>query len=242
MRINQIMEADGGLAKQSAVIARLQNAGGDVIGTATSSNGDVAQIGINGDAKSKVYFVVYPDGTFDRFQGDAIVIYRTGYTGPAINDPKESARRIMKAQQEKEERAERKERQAAIAYQQKLNAKRNALVDKYRSVVIPPQFKELCDKAGEVMSMIMEQIGPDLRSGLASYQDGPMRDEETTRYYDPLVILDLVADRMYDFVNGHPLDSYSQPEITPQEWQAFHKLPIKYQLKVASQFAGSFDY
>jgi hypothetical protein len=241
MRINQIMEADAGSAKQSSVIARLENAGGDVIGTATSSNGDVAKIGINGQAKSKVYFVVYPDGTFDRFQGDAIVIYRTGYTGPAINDPKEAARRI-RAAQEAQDRA--KEQRAYDAQRKKeaaLMNKREALRTKYNSVKIPSELNDLIGKVESVFDQVMNEVGPDLRSGLASYDDDS-REEETTTYYDPAVILDLVCDRMADFTRGLKGNSEYGYDITPEEWKQFNNLPIKYQLKVAARFAGAFDY
>jgi hypothetical protein len=239
MRISEIMEADGGLAKQSAVIARLERSGGEVVAQATNAKGDVAKVGVNG--MGKVYFVIYPDGTFDRFDGDQIVIYRSGFQGPPINDPKETARRIQQAQWEKEERQERAAAAAQDRKEQRILDKREKLRTKYMNVNIPPQYKEICDAASRAIDIVMNYIGPDLRSGLASY-DGDAREEETTRYYDPLVILDLVSDRMYDFCNGHDEYGIDPEDCTPEQWKAFHELPIKIQLRVASPYAGAFDY
>jgi hypothetical protein len=241
MRINQIMEADGGLAKQSAVVARLENAGGDIINTARNGNGDIAKIGINGQGKSLVYIVIYPDGTYDRFEGDAIVIYRSSYVGPAYNDPKEAARRILQAQAEKEERQEQAERDRQYRKEQMLRSKRDKLISKYRDVVIPPQYKAICDAASYAFDVIINHIGPDLRSGLGMYDDDEY-EEEATRYYDPAVILDLVADRMHDYSKGDNSYDLNPEDCSPAQWEAFNKLPIKYQLKVATPYAGAFDY
>jgi hypothetical protein len=138
MRINQIWEADGGIAKQSTNIARLERAGGSLYADeATNSVGDVARIGEN----NGVHFVMYPDGNTDRFERNAIVVYRTGYSGPPINDPKAAAERIRQKQAEKDERAARLQRERADREErvrQALHDKREALRTKYMNVVIPP--------------------------------------------------------------------------------------------------------
>jgi hypothetical protein len=239
MRINQIMEADSGRAKQSANIARLERAGGSLyVDNATNNVGDVARIGEN----KGVHFVMYPDGTTDRFERKAIVVYRTGYSGPAINDPKAAAERIRQKEEEKARKREYAERDRAQQYADDLNAKREALRTKYSDVVIPAQWQKIVDAASEAFDYVMDTVGPDLRSGLGMYKDGPARDNEMTKYYDPAVILDLVCDRMYDFSEGRGSEEDEQMDITREEWNMFCNLPIEYQLKVASEWAGAMDY
>jgi hypothetical protein len=239
MRINQIMEADSGLAKQSANIARLERAGGSLYADdATNNVGDVARIGEN----KGIHFVMYPDGTIDRFERKAIVVYRTGYTGPAINDPKAAAERIRRKEEEQARKRERTAIDRADKYRTDLNAKREALRTKYSDVVIPEQWQKVVDAASEAFDHVMDTVGPDLRSGLGMYKDGPTRDNEMTKYYDPAVILDLVCDRMHDFSNGSGSEEDEQMDLTREEWEMFCNLPIKYQLKVASEWAGAMDY
>ena len=247
MRIQEIMEADEGKAKQSALVARLEKVGGDIVGKATNGS-DVALIGINGHGKNSIHFVFYPDGSSDRFEAGKMVIYRTGYDGPSINDPVEIARAKQQAQWDKEDRAAEREDRAARREEeqeerrrQKISDKREKMRTKYRNVQIPPQYEQICDAAEDAIGQICNMIGPDLRSGLGSYDEGEWS-EEATRYYDPGVILDLASDQMHDYCNGHNVFHGNDPDCSPQQWMEFKKLPLKYQLKVAGEWAGSFDY
>lgn len=247
MRFHEISEAAvDGKTKQAEIVKRLERAGGDVVQRIRNDAGDEAVVGVNGMAKGKIYFVIYPDGTFDRFEPNNIVIYRTGYTGPRLNDKEyDDYQRQQKRwededrrERDRERREERKEWQA----RERLNKKRDALRSKWEKVVIPPNLKALCDKADEVFDEVINYIGPDIRSGCASYGDDEANEEAMTQYYDPRVILSLVRDRAHDMMQGQEFSFDTEHDVTPLEWEEFCDLPIKYQLKVASHYAGSMDY
>jgi len=219
-------------------LARLAKLGGTLNNQPAKKGDDLAAIGEN----QGVHFVMYPDDTVDRFEKNEFVKYRSGWTGPTINDEaslqaarNEVTRLSLQAASEAKERKKR-ERQA----KKNLSPTNSDVIRQQRyDIKIPDNFVDITDSMRPAFDFFFEKFGE-----LINRQIGTST-REIENWNDPEYVLDAVMERMHDYLglpNSTGEVDGEGPEMTPEEYLDFKELDRKYQLAIAYQYCGMLPY
>lgn len=212
-------------------LARLSRMGGKLIEQPARNGEQLAAIGEN----QGVHFVMYPDDTVDRFEKNAFVKYKPGWTGPVINDEaglqaarNEQTRISLRAAQEAKDlkRASRKKKLDP-------NAKNSSELIKQRyDIKIPDNFVDTIDSVRPAFDFFFDRFG----YGITRKIGTSVREAEN--WGDPEYVLEAVMEKMHDYLGDPDYEPKDGPECTHDDWVEFKELDVKYQLALAYQYCG----
>jgi hypothetical protein len=223
-------------------IERLLKIGGEILDKQVTNGNELAAVGVN----QGVHFVMYPDGTFERFEKDELVKYRKGWTGPTINDPKEvRARKEREFNEQMAAIAEEKQKQrdARRAARKKglVESNEPSLVERLKryEIEVPAAEREVIELARPAFDFFFEQFGQTIDRKIS----GSTREKEN--WSDPEYVLDFVTNKLKPYLGTEDATGEVDgegPACSPEEWQDFKQLDTAYQLTLAVQFCGILPY
>jgi hypothetical protein len=213
-----------------ARIGRIEKMGGTLMEAVASNGQYVAAICQN----QGVHFVIYADDTFDRFEKEQFVKYRTGYTGPVINDDADIIRKreeqLRQAVQDAADAKAAKKRSKQVKKdpnEQAIAAARQARYD----IKVDDRVQPIMDAARPAFEFFFEKFGDSFNRRIGT----SVREREN--WADPEYILETVSEKLHD-----QLGRVNGPSTTIAAWQSFRDLDKKYQLALAFKFSGTLPY
>jgi hypothetical protein len=217
-------------------LARLEKVGGKLIEQPVTNGQEFAAVGEN----QGVHFVMYPDDKVERFEKNQFVKYRSGWTGPVINDEEslrkqreEQARLALQAANDEKER----KRTARKRAKADPNAQNSAELLKQRyDIKIPDNFVDTIDSVRPAFDFFFDKFGEAINRKIGSSV------REAENWNDPEYVLQAVMDKMHDYLGVEDDIPSDGPECTHDDWVEFKELDEKYRLALAYQYCGQLPY
>jgi hypothetical protein len=217
--------------EQNERLKRLERVGGSLV-EVIHNEFLTAILGVN----QGVHFVIYPDGSMDRFEKNEFVKYRTSWVGPLINDPASLEKRRLEALDREQNRLiEEKERKRLDRKAKRDGLSKMEVLQQKYEIEIPELYQGICELAKPVFDFFFDRYGDSTNRRIGTST------REIENWMDPEYILDTVIRKVSPFISEDEVME-NGPEIQYDEFQEFIQLERKYQLAISFQYCGVLPY